>query len=101
MIYYVLPNKSGEIAQLVERRTHKPKVKGSIPFLATIQRPLGALNFFGENLSGTFFDTRCWNFGIMHEKITLSRGVVAAQGFLIPLVLVRTQAGQPYDIMTP
>ena len=26
----------GEIAQLVERRTHKPKVKGSIPFLATI-----------------------------------------------------------------
>ena len=27
----------GEIAQLVERRTHKPKVKGSIPFLATIQ----------------------------------------------------------------
>ena len=28
----------GEIAQLVERRTHKPKVKGSIPFLAT--RPL-------------------------------------------------------------
>ena len=25
----------GEIAQLVERRTHKPKVKGSIPFLAT------------------------------------------------------------------
>ena len=29
----------GEIAQLVERRTHKPKVKGSIPFLATIQFP--------------------------------------------------------------
>ena len=26
----------GEIAQSVERRTHKPKVKGSIPFLATI-----------------------------------------------------------------
>ena len=26
---------NGEIAQLVERRTHKPKVKGSIPFLAT------------------------------------------------------------------
>ena len=25
----------GEIAQSVERRTHKPKVKGSIPFLAT------------------------------------------------------------------
>lgn len=28
----------GEIAQSVERRTHKPKVKGSIPFLATIFR---------------------------------------------------------------
>ena len=28
----------GEIAQLVERRTHKPKVKGSIPFLATIEK---------------------------------------------------------------
>ena len=28
----------GEIAQLVERRTHKPKVKGSIPFLATIPK---------------------------------------------------------------
>ena len=27
--------------------------------------------------------------------IRLSRGVVAAQGFLIPLVLVRIQAGQP------
>ncbi len=27
---------NGEIAQSVERRTHKPKVKGSIPFLATI-----------------------------------------------------------------
>ena len=31
----------GEIAQLVERRTHKPKVKGSIPFLATIQFQAG------------------------------------------------------------
>ena len=30
------PLLKGEIAQLVERRTHKPKVKGSIPFLATI-----------------------------------------------------------------
>ncbi len=28
----------GEIAQSVERRTHKPKVKGSIPFLATTFR---------------------------------------------------------------
>ena len=33
----------GEIAQLVERRTHKPKVKGSIPFLATISPPFSPL----------------------------------------------------------
>lgn len=38
MIYYTPVNVNGEIAQLVERRTHKPKVKGSIPFLATIPR---------------------------------------------------------------
>lgn len=36
MVKYAAFN--GEIAQLVERRTHKPKVKGSIPFLATILR---------------------------------------------------------------
>ena len=38
-VFGILSNRSpeqGEIAQLVERRTHKPKVKGSIPFLATI-----------------------------------------------------------------
>ena len=35
LIYYISVNTNGEIAQLVERRTHKPKVKGSIPFLAT------------------------------------------------------------------
>ena len=33
-----LQTKDGEIAQLVERRTHKPKVKGSIPFLATTSK---------------------------------------------------------------
>ena len=36
MINYSPVHLNGEIAQLVERRTHKPKVKGSIPFLATI-----------------------------------------------------------------
>ena len=36
LIKYALVHPNGEIAQLVERRTHKPKVKGSIPFLATI-----------------------------------------------------------------
>lgn len=35
MVSYALVHLFGEIAQLVERRTHKPKVKGSIPFLAT------------------------------------------------------------------
>ena len=38
-VFDKIPDRSpeqGEIAQLVERRTHKPKVKGSIPFLATI-----------------------------------------------------------------
>ena len=32
---WYLTRLKGEIAQSVERRTHKPKVKGSIPFLAT------------------------------------------------------------------
>ncbi len=35
LINYASVGLIGEIAQLVERRTHKPKVKGSIPFLAT------------------------------------------------------------------
>ena len=35
LVSYALVHLIGEIAQLVERRTHKPKVKGSIPFLAT------------------------------------------------------------------
>ena len=32
-------NKNGEVAQLVERRIHNPEVKGSIPFLATVEPP--------------------------------------------------------------
>ena len=46
-VFGILSNRSpeqGEIAQLVERRTHKPKVKGSIPFLATIF-PLASIGF--------------------------------------------------------
>ena len=41
LVFYALVvfRTPGEIAQLVERRTHKPKVKGSIPFLATIPTP--------------------------------------------------------------
>ena len=39
LIWYLMRLK-GEIAQSVERRTHKPKVKGSIPFLATIPPPV-------------------------------------------------------------
>ena len=41
---------------MVERRTHKPKVKGSIPFLATTHKRIMNAAFF--DLDGTLFDTR-------------------------------------------